>query len=115
MKIPFSGIIIIWCSVMSFACFMAMGIDKLKARAKKWRLPERTLFLLAALGGALGLALVGVAVAAVVIAGLISLVGKLEDLEKKLDALTAAGAAPEGESTPPEADDGEAPGDSAEH
>ena len=37
MKIPFSGIIIIWCSVMSFACFMAMGIDKLKARAGKWR------------------------------------------------------------------------------
>lgn len=67
------------------------------------------------LGGALGLALFGVAVAAVVIAGLISLLGKLEDLEKKLDALTAAGAAPEGESTPPEADDGEAPGDSAEH
>ena len=53
MKIPFSGIIIIWCSVMSFACFMAMGIDKLKARAKKWRIPERTLFLLAAMGGAL--------------------------------------------------------------
>ena len=46
-----------------------------------------------ALGGALGLALFGVAVAAVVIAGLISLLGKLEDLEKKLDALTAAGAA----------------------
>ena len=54
MKIPFSGIIIIWCSVMSFACFMAMGIDKLKARAGKWRIPERTLFLLAAMGGALG-------------------------------------------------------------
>ena len=54
MKIPFSGIIIIWCSVMSFACFMAMGIDKLKARAKKWRIPEQTLFLLAAMGGALG-------------------------------------------------------------
>lgn len=67
------------------------------------------------LGGELGLVLFGVAVAAVVIAGLISLLGKLEDLEKKLDALTAAGAAPEGESTPPEADDGEAPGDSAEH
>lgn len=67
------------------------------------------------LGGELGLVLFGVAVAAVVIAGLISLLGKLEDLEKKLDALTAAGAAPAGESTPPEADDGEVPGDSAEH
>ena len=53
-----------------------------------------------ALGGALGLALFGVAVAAVVIAGLISLLGKLEDLDKKVDALTAAGAAPQGESRP---------------
>lgn len=68
-----------------------------------------------ALGGALGLVLFGVAVAAVVIAGFISLLGKLEDLEKKLDALTAAGAAPEGESTPLAADDGEKPADSAEH
>lgn len=67
------------------------------------------------LGGELGLVLFGVAVAAVVIAGLISLLGKLEDLEKKLDALTAAGAASAGESTPPEADAGEAPGDSAVH
>ena len=54
MTISFNGIILIWCSVMSFICFMAMGIDNLKARAGKWRIPERTLFLLAAMGGALG-------------------------------------------------------------
>lgn len=54
MTISFNGIMLIWCSVMSFICFMAMGIDKLKARAGKWRIPERTLFLLAAMGGALG-------------------------------------------------------------
>lgn len=54
MTISFNGTILIWCSVMSFICFMAMGIDKLKARAGKWRIPERTLFLLAAMGGALG-------------------------------------------------------------
>ena len=54
MTISFNGIILIWCAVMSFICFMAMGIDKLKARAEKWRIPERTLFLLAAMGGALG-------------------------------------------------------------
>lgn len=54
MTISFNGIMLIWCSVMSFICFMAMGIDKLKARAGKWRIPERKLFLLAAMGGALG-------------------------------------------------------------
>ncbi len=54
MTISFNDIILIWCSVISFICFMAMGIDKLKARAGKWRIPERTLFLLAAMGGALG-------------------------------------------------------------
>ncbi len=54
MTISFNGIMLIWCSVMSFICFMAMGIDKLKARAGKWRIPERTLFLLATMGGALG-------------------------------------------------------------
>lgn len=55
MTISFNGIILIWCSVISFICFMAMGIDKLKARAGKWRIPERTLFLLAAMGGMLGM------------------------------------------------------------
>ena len=34
--------------------FAAMGIDKAKARAGKWRIAESTLFALAALGGALG-------------------------------------------------------------
>ncbi len=29
MTISFNGIILIWCSVMSFICFMAMGIDKM--------------------------------------------------------------------------------------
>ena len=31
-----------------------MGIDKYRAKHFKWRIQERTLFLLAALGGALG-------------------------------------------------------------
>ena len=34
--------------------FFAMGLDKHKARKKKWRIREGTLFLLAALGGSAG-------------------------------------------------------------
>jgi uncharacterized membrane protein YsdA (DUF1294 family) len=31
-----------------------MGVDKARAKQKKWRVPEKTLFLIALLGGALG-------------------------------------------------------------
>lgn len=34
--------------------FLLMGIDKHKARHKKWRIPEKTLFVSAILGGSVG-------------------------------------------------------------
>jgi uncharacterized membrane protein YsdA (DUF1294 family) len=34
--------------------FVTYGIDKYKARHKKWRIPEAMLLLLAALGGSIG-------------------------------------------------------------
>ena len=34
--------------------FLFYGIDKWKARKKKWRIPENTLILLAAVGGSIG-------------------------------------------------------------
>lgn len=34
--------------------FFAMAIDKNKARKNLWRIPERTLFLIAIIGGSLG-------------------------------------------------------------
>lgn len=40
--------------VMNLAAFALMGIDKLKAKAGAWRIPEKTLFLVAALFGGLG-------------------------------------------------------------
>ena len=34
--------------------FVLMGIDKHKAKKKQWRIPEKTLFLSAILGGSIG-------------------------------------------------------------
>lgn len=42
-------------AIMSLICFAAMGFDKRLAKKKScWRVPEKTLFAFAALGGALG-------------------------------------------------------------
>ena len=40
--------------VMNLAAFALMGIDKAKAKAGAWRIPEKTLFLVTALFGGLG-------------------------------------------------------------
>ena len=47
-------ILLIIIAVMSLAAFAAFGLDKYKAKAGKWRIPERTLFLLALMGGGIG-------------------------------------------------------------
>ena len=44
----------LYLAAINIIAFAAMGIDKAKARAGKWRIAEGTLFALAALGGALG-------------------------------------------------------------
>ncbi len=44
----------LWLLVMSLILFFVMGADKRRAKSEKRRVPEKTLFLLAALGGALG-------------------------------------------------------------
>lgn len=43
-----------WVVVVSLAAFCLMGVDKRRARRKAWRVPERSFFLLALLGGAPG-------------------------------------------------------------
>ncbi len=40
--------------VMNLLAFALMGIDKMKAKSGAWRIPEKTLFLVTALFGALG-------------------------------------------------------------
>ena len=46
--------IIIYLIVMNLITFVVFGADKYKAMKKKFRVPEKTLFLLAAVGGSIG-------------------------------------------------------------
>ena len=47
-------LIIIYLAIVNFISFTVMGIDKLKARKRAWRIPEATLFVLAIIGGSVG-------------------------------------------------------------
>lgn len=47
-------IILIYLLVMNIIGFAIMGIDKSKAKRGAWRIPEKTLFLIAILGGSIG-------------------------------------------------------------
>jgi uncharacterized membrane protein YsdA (DUF1294 family) len=40
--------------IVNILAFLLMGIDKRKAKKGAWRIPERTLFLSALIGGSLG-------------------------------------------------------------
>lgn len=40
--------------IINAITFITYGIDKLKAKKNKWRIPESTLFLLAVIGGSIG-------------------------------------------------------------
>jgi len=49
-----SSMILPYLFVINIIAFLLMGIDKHKARRGKWRIPEKTLFLTALLGGSIG-------------------------------------------------------------
>lgn len=40
--------------IINLIGFVIMGIDKLKAKKRAWRIPESTLFVVALIGGSLG-------------------------------------------------------------
>lgn len=46
--------LIIYLAIINLTGFAVMGIDKLKARKRAWRIPESTLFVIAIIGGSLG-------------------------------------------------------------
>lgn len=50
-SIIYMKIFLIYLLLMNIAGFAAMGIDKCKAMAHAWRIPEKTLFGLSLLGG----------------------------------------------------------------
>lgn len=47
-------IILLYLLVINLFGFMLMGVDKHKARKQVWRIPESTLFSVAAIGGGIG-------------------------------------------------------------
>ena len=46
--------ILIYLIIINVLTFIVYGIDKYKAKHAKWRIPEATLLLLAAIGGSIG-------------------------------------------------------------
>ncbi|MDY3249542.1 MAG: DUF1294 domain-containing protein [Candidatus Choladocola sp.] len=48
------AILIIYVTLINLIGFLIMGLDKLKAKRRKWRIPEKTLFTVALLGGSIG-------------------------------------------------------------
>ena len=46
--------LLIYFAVINLIGFFAMFLDKQKAKKNKWRIPEKTLFSIALLGGSLG-------------------------------------------------------------
>ena len=47
-------ILLIWVLAWTLIAFVLMGADKWKAKHNSWRVPEKTLFLTALLGGSVG-------------------------------------------------------------
>ena len=56
-----ASIIILYLIIINLLAFLLMGLDKRKAKRHKWRIPEKTLFLSAIIGGSIG-ALLGMQV-----------------------------------------------------
>ena len=54
-------VLLAWLAVINLLTFIVYGADKRRARKGKWRVPEKTLFLLPLLGGSIG-ALLGMRV-----------------------------------------------------
>ena len=54
-------VLLVWLAAINLLTFIVYGADRRRARKGKWRVPEKTLFLLPLLGGSIG-ALLGMRV-----------------------------------------------------
>ncbi len=50
--------VLVYLAIVNLLAFIVFGIDKRRARKKRWRIPEITLIMFAAIGGSIG-ALIG--------------------------------------------------------
>ena len=50
----FTRIVFIYLVIITLIAFLLMAMDKSRARKHQWRIPEKTLFLSAILGGSIG-------------------------------------------------------------
>ena len=50
----FKNVVLVYLIIINFMGFFSMYIDKEKAKQQKWRIPEKTLFFIALLGGSIG-------------------------------------------------------------
>lgn len=57
MKEIITSVFLFYLSILNIVTFFTYGIDKWKAKKNRWRIRERTLFLLAFFGGSAGAAL----------------------------------------------------------
>ena len=51
---PWIKVFLVYLVLINVVAFASMGIDKYKAKHKKWRIQEKTLFFLAIIGGSVG-------------------------------------------------------------
>lgn len=47
-------VILLYILLINIAAFVMFGVDKWKATHQRWRIPEKTLFVIAGLGGSFG-------------------------------------------------------------
>jgi len=54
MELNLTSVLLLWAGGLSLVTWLLYGLDKLKARQKAWRIPEKVLLGTAILGGAPG-------------------------------------------------------------